>query len=55
MRASIRQNFEHLHTAHGNTTDLDLQQNEEKMKQTWNQKQPIESVFQKLEEVIEHA
>ena len=46
MNVSIPQNFQQLHDTSGNITDLDLQSNEERMKKTWNQEQPIETVFQ---------
>ena len=55
MSVSMSQMFEHLHNTCGNIIDLDLQQNEEQMKQPWNQEQTIETVFQKLEEVIKQA
>ena len=55
MGVSTHQNFEHLNNTYGKTTELDLQQNEENTKQHWNQEEPIETVFQQLEEGITHA
>ena len=54
MNFSIHQIFEHLCATHGNMTELDLHKNEEKMRQPWNQEQPIETAFQQLEEVIHY-
>ena len=50
--------FEYLHATLGSTTDLDLKQNEEKMRQPWNQDQLTETSFQQLEEAndcVEHG
>ena len=55
MNVSILQIFEYLHATCGNLTDLDLQQNEEKMRQPWNQKQPIENKIYQLEGAIDYA
>ena len=55
MNTSTHQIFQHLHDIFGHTIDLDLQTNEERMKHPRNQEEPIETVFQKLEESIEYA
>ena len=55
MNVFIRQIFEHLNATRSSMTNLDLQQNEEKMRQPWNQEQPIETVLQQLKEAINYA
>ena len=37
MSVSILQIFQHLHVTCSNITDLDLQQNEDMIRQPWNQ------------------
>ena len=51
----MHQIFEHLHNSCGNIENLHLQQNEDKMKQPWNQDQLIETVFHQIEEGIEYT
>ena len=46
INMSIHQIFEHLHATYGNITNLDLKQNEERMRQHWNQENSIETTFQ---------
>ena len=47
--------FQHLFHTYGNITELELIENEQKMKTTWNQDEPIETVFYQIEECVEFA
>jgi len=47
--------FQHLFQTYGNITELELIENEQKMTTTWNQDEPIETVFYQIEECVEFA
>jgi len=52
---TVRQVFRHLYNTYGNISELDLVENEEKMKKAWNQEEPIEVLFNQIEEAVEYA
>jgi len=52
---TVLQVFQHLYNTYGNITELELIENEEKMKTPWNQSEPLETVFHQIEEAVEFA
>ena len=47
--------FQHLFRTCGNITELEIIENEQKLKTPWNQDEPIETVFHQIEECVEFA
>ena len=47
--------FQHLFRTCGNITELELIENEQKLKTPWNQDEPIETIFHQVEECVEFA
>ena len=52
---TVLQVFERLCNTYGNITELELIENEEKMKTSWNQLEPIETIFYQIEVAVEFA
>ena len=52
---TVLQVFQHLFRTYGNIAEIELMENEQKLKTPWNQEDPIETVFHQVEECIEFA
>ena len=52
---TVLQVCQHLFKTYGNITELELMENEQKLKTPWNQEEPIETVFHQIEECMEFA
>ena len=52
---TVLQVLQHLCSTYGNITQLELIENEERMKTPWNQNEPLETVFHHIEEAVELA
>jgi hypothetical protein len=52
---SAREIFDHLFLSHGRITDLDLERNFENMRKAWDPHQPVETLFNQIQDCVDYA